>query len=67
MGENNNSAYTASSLLGSEDNEAFNSNRVDLKYASRQMCLLFTMITESPRKIVLAIVESDVNDYGGGG
>ncbi|KAL3806325.1 hypothetical protein ACHAXA_001065, partial [Cyclostephanos tholiformis] len=50
--------------LGSRDDEAFNSNRVDLRYTPRQMCLLSARITESSRKIVLAIVECDTNDFG---
>ena len=50
--------------LGSKDDEAFNSKRIDLRYTPRQMCLLSARITESSRKIVLAIVESDTNDFG---
>ena len=50
--------------LGAEDDEAFNSNRVELRYTPRQQCLLSARITESSRKIVLAVVESDVNDFG---
>ena len=50
--------------LGSEDDEAFNSNRIDLRYTPRQMCLLSARITETSRKIVLAVVESDANDFG---
>lgn len=47
--------------LGSED-EAFNSNRVDLTYTPRQMCLLAS--GEGSKELVLAVVESDYNDYG---
>jgi len=50
--------------LGSEDDEAFNSNRIDLRYTPRQMCLLSARISEVSRKIVLAVVESDANDFG---
>ena len=50
--------------LGSEDDESFNSNRIDLRYTPRQMCLLSARITETSRKIVLAVVESDANDFG---
>ncbi len=42
--------------LGSKEDEAFNSKRIDLRYTPRQMCLLSARITESSRKIVLAIV-----------
>ncbi|KAL7490114.1 hypothetical protein ACHAW6_015826 [Cyclotella cf. meneghiniana] len=51
-------------VLGAEDDEAFNSTRVGLRYTPRQMCLLSAKITESSRKIVLAVVESDCNDVG---
>jgi splicing factor 3B subunit 3 len=55
--------------LGSED-EAFNSNRVDLRYTPRQMCLLAagggsTQPQQTQeRKLVLVVVESDCNDHG---
>jgi len=62
VGDSGDAAAAAS--LGSEDDEAFNSNRVNLRYTPRQMCLLSARISESSRKIVLAIVESDANDYG---
>ena len=61
VGEAGDDAATA---LGSDDDEAFNSHRVDLRYTPRQMCLLSARITDTARKIVLAIVESDANDYG---
>jgi splicing factor 3B subunit 3 len=51
-------------ILGAEDDEAFNSNRVGLRYTPRQMCLLSAKISESSRRIVLAVVESDTNDVG---
>uniref|UniRef100_A0A6S8VTF1 DNA damage-binding protein 1 n=1 Tax=Chaetoceros debilis TaxID=122233 RepID=A0A6S8VTF1_9STRA len=49
--------------LGTED-EAFNSNRVELRYTPRQMCLLAAGGQEGSRNLVLAVVESDYNDYG---
>jgi splicing factor 3B subunit 3 len=54
--------------LGTED-EAFNAKSADLRYTPRQMCLLSTGGGAAPqkqedRKIVLAVVESDYNDYG---
>ena len=55
--------------LASED-EAFNSNRVDLRYTPRQMCLLQAgggstqQQQTSDRKLVLVVVESDYNEYG---
>jgi len=51
--------------LGSED-ESFNSNKVDLRYTPRQMCLLAAGggVSNEARKLVLVIVESDYNDYG---
>jgi splicing factor 3B subunit 3 len=52
-------------MEGGED-EAFNTNKVGLRYTPRQMTLLSTggASTEVQRKIVLAVVESDYNDYG---
>ena len=53
-------------MEGGED-EAFNTNKVSLRYTPRQMTLLATggtAGTETQRKIVLAVVESDYNDYG---
>jgi splicing factor 3B subunit 3 len=51
------------------DEETFNSNKVELRYTPRQMTLLSTgggntPANPEPRKLVLAIVESDVNEYG---
>lgn len=51
-------------ILGAEDDEAFNSTRIGLRYTPRQMCLLSAKISEASRKIVLAVVESDCNDVG---
>lgn len=50
--------------VGSREDEAFNFQSVTLRYTPRQMCLLSARITESSRKVILAIVESDVNDFG---
>jgi splicing factor 3B subunit 3 len=54
-------------MEGGED-EAFNTNKVSLRYTPRQMTLLSTgggtASSETQRKIVLAVVESDYNDYG---
>lgn len=52
--------------LGAEDDEAFNSTRVSLRYTPRQMCLLSAGVTAptAGRKIFLALVESDYNDFG---
>jgi splicing factor 3B subunit 3 len=54
-------------MEGGED-EAFNTNRVGLRYTPRQMTLLATTAaadaTTAHRKVVLAVVESDYNDYG---
>jgi len=50
------------------DDEAFNINKVTLRYTPRQMTLLATgtggPTSTSQRKVVLAIVESDYNEYG---
>lgn len=57
--------------LGSMEDESFNSNSVELTYTPRGMCLLATgggaaagQQPAQPRKLVLAVVESDANDYG---
>ena len=58
-------------MEGGED-EAFNTNRVQLRYTPRQMTLLSasaaggggTPTNGENRKVVLAVVESDYNDYG---
>mmetsp|Transcript_32687 Transcript_32687/g.70801 ORF Transcript_32687/g.70801 Transcript_32687/m.70801 type:complete len:1345 (-) Transcript_32687:136-4170(-) len=55
--------------LGTDD-EAFNSKAASLRYTPRKMCLLSTgggvAASQPPqdRKLVLAVVESDYNDYG---
>ena len=48
------------------DDEAFNNEKVDLRYTPRQMTLLSTTVgaNNEQRKILLAVVESDYNDYG---
>ena len=62
----------ASGLDGNDD-EAFNTNKVGLSYTPRQMTLLSAAVPDAngtsteaatKRKVVLAIVESDYNDYG---
>eukprot|EP00980_Cylindrotheca_fusiformis_P005536 scaffold1172_cov115-Cylindrotheca_fusiformis.AAC.11 len=52
-------------IEGGED-EAFNTNRVPLRYTPRQMTLLSTSSADQAqqRKVVLAVVESDYNDFG---
>jgi splicing factor 3B subunit 3 len=66
------------SALGGSEDEAFNTNKVPLRYTPRQMTLLSSNVagmvadpsaggvsTPDPkRKIVLACVESDYDDYG---
>jgi splicing factor 3B subunit 3 len=68
----------SSSLSNDSDgNEAFNTNKVSLRYTPRQMTLLSTTTDATDattaegsadaakqRKVVLAVVESDYNDYG---
>ena len=49
-------------MEGGED-EAFNINKVGLRYTPRQMTLLATG-GQQQRKVVLAVVESDYNEYG---
>ena len=60
-------AVDTAGMEGGED-EAFNTNKVSLRYTPRQMTLLSTGggpgSAETQRKIVLAVVESDYNDYG---
>ena len=57
-------------MEGGEE-ESFNTNRVPLRYTPRQMTLLSTTSSSggppdqpAQRKVVLAVVESDYNDYG---
>lgn len=57
------SVESQGSALGTED-EAFNSNKVDLRYTPRQMCLHAAGTQADAKKLVLAVVESDYNDYG---
>ena len=52
----------ASGLDGNDD-EAFNTNKVGLSYTPRQMTLVSAAVNDK-RKVVLAVVESDYNDYG---
>jgi splicing factor 3B subunit 3 len=54
-----------SGMEGGED-EAFNTNKVNLRYTPRQMTLLSASAAANAeqRKVVLAIVESDYNEYG---
>jgi splicing factor 3B subunit 3 len=56
------SVESEGACLGTED-EAFNSNQIDLRYTPRQMCLLAAGGQEESKKLVLAVVESDYNDY----
>jgi len=52
--------------IGTAD-EAFNSNKVDLRYTPRQTCLLECGgggLPQDARKLLLVLVESDYNDYG---
>lgn len=49
--------------VGAAD-ESFNSKIVNLRYTPRQMCLLVAEGEQDTRKLVLATVESDYNDYG---
>lgn len=57
------SVESEGACLGTED-EAFNSNRIDLRYTPRQMCLLAAGGQAESKKLVLAVVESDYNEYG---
>jgi splicing factor 3B subunit 3 len=56
-----------SSAIDGGDDEAFNTRKVELRYTPRQMTLLSAAVgtaTGDQRKIFLAAVESDCNDYG---
>lgn len=57
-----------SGVLDGGDNEAFNTRRMSLRYTPRQMTLMSasagTASTGDQRKVVLAVVESDTNEYG---
>lgn len=50
--------------MGGGDDEAFNTNKADLRYTPRQMTLLSVSSTTEQRKVVLVVVESDCNEYG---
>jgi len=59
--------------LGGSEDETFNTNKVPLRYTPRQMTLLSSNVAATDasgssdaakRKIVLACVESDYDDYG---
>jgi splicing factor 3B subunit 3 len=53
--------------MGGGDDEAFNTNKVELRYTPRQMTLINTSFStgnaENPR-IGLVVIESDCNEYG---
>ena len=61
-----------SGSMGGGEDEAFNIKRIQLRYTPRQVCLLSAgaatpVVPAQPpqqRKLVLAIVEADCNDYG---
>ena len=53
----------SSSVEGGDD-EAFNTKRIALRYTPRQMTLMSMAGTGDKRRVALAIVESDNNDYG---
>jgi len=66
------SVDTQGAGFGTED-EIFNAQKIELRYTPRHMCLLSTgggnvgvpsLMPPEKRKLVLAIVESDHNDYG---
>jgi splicing factor 3B subunit 3 len=50
--------------MGGGDDEAFNTNKADLRYTPRQMTLVSVSNTTDQRKVVLVVVESDCNEYG---
>jgi len=53
-------------VMDGGDNEAFNTRKVDLRYTPRQMTLMSVPVEADSdrRKVVLAVVESDANEYG---
>mmetsp|Transcript_22189 Transcript_22189/g.33209 ORF Transcript_22189/g.33209 Transcript_22189/m.33209 type:complete len:1312 (+) Transcript_22189:182-4117(+) len=62
------SVQAEGACVGTAD-EAFNSNKVGLRYTPRQMCLLVAggaaqNQQQQERKLVLVTVESDYNEYG---
>ena len=53
--------------IGGGDDEAFNSNKVELRYTPRQMTLISNSVGSSGadiQKVALVVVESDCNEYG---
>lgn len=53
--------------MGGGDDEAFNTNKVELRYTPRQMTLINVnpgASTGEAQKVVLVVVESDCNEYG---
>ena len=53
--------------MGGGDDEAFNTNKVELTYTPRQMTLVSASsgaASGDSRKVVLVVVESDYNEYG---
>lgn len=52
--------------MGGADDEAFNTNKVDLRYTPRQMTLINDTAGETgdQRRVLLVVVESDCNEYG---
>jgi splicing factor 3B subunit 3 len=52
--------------MGGTDDEAFNTNKVDLRYTPRQMTLINATAGEvvDQRRVLLVVVESDCNEYG---
>ena len=53
--------------IGGGDDEAFNSNKVELRYTPRQMTLInnsFGVTEADNQKVALVVVESDYNEYG---
>lgn len=49
---------------GSDADEAFNTNKVELRYTPRQMALIPAPMPDNQRKLCLVTVESDYNEYG---
>ena len=51
--------------MGGGDDEAFNTNKVELAYTPRQLTLISTATKGGDaRKVALVVVESDCNEYG---
>jgi len=53
-----------SSRMGAGEDEIFNTRNVPLRYTPRQMALLSLSNDATQRRVALAIVESDYNEYG---